>query len=263
MLLMFPEVGRQQHFSRIQTQCFPPESIYMGEHTSHGFMRRIFFVLLAFSWMLASCEFFPTDPKLTTSVEDHLYFEAEGGDASIMVSSNCDWEAEGIATIGVFFLSVSPSNGRSGDSVLKIHARENLRYGRRTAAVKLKYRNPYSSTSEPRELLVPVYQDGAPAKIWFDNWQEPTLPAEGGSFTADLLDNGCPWNIFWDEENVKLDIKSESWNMADPYSKCIITFTVSANPSSENRTFVVNLTDRKPEEYQVYGQYTFHQAGSK
>ena len=51
--------------------------------------------------------------------------------------------------------------------------------------------------------------------------------------------------------------------MSDPYSKIIVTFTVPANPSSEKRSFVINLTDRKPEEYQVYGQYTFHQAGSK
>ena len=226
-------------------------------------MRLTFFILLAISWMLASCEFFPTDPKLTTSVEDYLSFDAEGGDVSIMVSSNCDWEAEGIATVGFYFLSVSPANGRSGDSVLKIHARENLRYGRRTAAVRLKYRNPYTSTGETRELLVPVYQEGSPAKVWFDNWQEQTLPAEGGSFTANLLNNGCSWNIFCDDPDVKMDFEYESWNMSDPYSKIIVTFTVPASPSSEKRSFVINLTDRKPEEYQVYGQYTFHQAGNE
>jgi hypothetical protein len=226
-------------------------------------MRRTFFILLAISWMLASCEFFPTDPKLTTSVEDYLSFDAEGGDVSIMVSSNCDWEAEGIATVGFYFLSVSPASGRSGDNVLKIHARENLRYGRRTAAVRLKYRNPYTGTGETRELQIPVYQEGSPAKVWFENWQEPTLPAEGGSFTADLLNNGCLWNIFCDDPDVKMNIEYVSWNMTDPYSKCIFTFTVPANPSSEKRTFVINLTDRKPEEWQVYGQYTFHQAGNE
>jgi hypothetical protein len=224
-------------------------------------MRRTFFILLAFSWMLASCEFFPTDPKLTTSVEDYLSFDAEGGDVSIMVSSNCDWEAEGIATVGFYFLSVSPASGRSGDNVLKIHARENLRYGRRTAAVRLKYRNPYTGTGETRELQIPVYQEGSPAKVWFDNWQEPTIPAEGGVFKADLLNNGCLWYVSCDDPDVKLDFEYESWDMTDPYSKIVVTFTVPANPSSAKRSFVINLTDRKQE--QSYGQYTFHQAGNE
>ncbi len=223
-------------------------------------MRRTFFILLAISWMLASCEFFPTDPKLTTSVEDYLSFDAEGGDVSIMVSSNCDWEAEGIATVGFYFLSVSPASGRSGDNVLKIHARENLRYGRRTAAVRLKYRNPYTGTGETRELHIPVYQEGSPAKVWFENWQEPTLPAEGGSFTADLLNNGCLWNIFCDDPDVKMNIEYVSWNMTDPYSKCIFTFTVPANPSSEKRSFILDVTDRKGQT--VLGRYPFYQAGS-
>ena len=224
-------------------------------------MRRTFFILLAISWMLASCEFFPTDPKLTTSVEDYLSFDAEGGDVSIMVSSNCDWEAEGIATVGFYFLSVSPASGRSGDNVLKIHARENLRYGRRTAAVRLKYRNPYTSTGETRELQIPVYQEGSPAKVWFDNWQEPTIPAEGGVFKADLLNNGCLWYVSCDDPDVKLDFEYESWDMTDPYSKTVVTFTVAANPSSAKRSFVINLTDRKRE--QSYGQYIFHQAGNE
>ena len=225
-------------------------------------MRRTFFILLAISWMLASCEFFPADPKLTTSVEDFVSFGAEGGEVSIMVSSNCDWEAESIATVGVYFLSVSPQNGRSGDSVLKIRARENLVYGRRSAAVRLKYRNPYTSSGETRELLVPVYQDGPQAKAWFEDWNEPVLPAEGGSFMAILRYNGCLFNVTCADPDVKLDIRMQTfWDVSiDPYVKVEVTATVPANPSSEKRSFILDVTDRKGQT--VLGRYPFYQAGS-
>lgn len=214
--------------------------------------------LLALLWLPVSCEFLQNDPVLTIDAEDGwITFDAEGGDSTILITSNCDWEAESLgSSTGESFFSVSPRSGKPGESVLTVHVLPQQVVWPRGGSLALKYRKTYVSPVETRELYVNVYQKGAAEKIWFGDWQEPTLPAEGGSFTTNLFYNGQTWWVTCDDPDVKLDF---AWKQHDndPIKTVTVTVSVAANPSTEKRSFTLKVSDRREQNF--YGNYVFHQ----
>lgn len=75
-------------------------------------MKRYISLLFVFIWVLSACQ--QEDPELSLST-GQISFRAEGGSASVTVSSNMNWTATGDP-----WITFSPSSGKKGTSTVNL-----------------------------------------------------------------------------------------------------------------------------------------------
>ena len=223
-------------------------------------MKRIF-SLLALSLLLVSCDYLEAlnpEPKMTFGIDINqaVTVTEEGGIISIPIESNGSWLATAMGTSGVAFISLITSKGEKGSSTLEFNVKPNLLTQNRYGTISLSCENKKGIQT----YIIGIAQLGAEAFAMILDWDEPVIPAEGGSLTMKVLTN-CAWGFMANDADVTVvEMKApSSLSMTDP-DTYELTLAIAKNPGTEPRTFQLNFTDRMKGNT-IIATYTFSQAG--
>lgn len=223
-------------------------------------MKRIL-SLLALFWLLVSCDYLEAlnpEPQMTFSIDlsKSVTVEAEGGKISIPLESNSPWQASFSPATGVWFVSLLKYKGEAGSGTLEFEVRPNLLSNLRAGVISLRCVN----RKGVQTYEISIAQLAAEPFARILDWDEPVIPAEGGSLTLRILTN-CPWGYTVDNADVTLvEIKEPA--VLSPTDPPIyeLTLAVAKNPGTVRRTFLLNLTNRF-QGSKTIATYTFYQAG--
>ena len=216
-------------------------------------MKRLLIPLLILCHLAISCDLMDQEPQLTLDTEE-LIFDAQGGLFDIPVESTASWKATAQPTTGFKFFSLLNAGGLAGKGTIRISMRPNPLAVVRAGVIKLVCSNEAGTQS----LIVNVFQTGAVAYTKVSDWNEITVPSEGGSFSVTIESSTGYWGVICDDPEVQLNVKEGDYENPDEPVFYMLTVTVPANPSTEKRTFKLTLTDRPAQI--IYQEYTFYQA---
>ncbi len=199
-----------------------------------------------------ACEIAPA-PVLSVN-PDPLEVSADGGKVTLSVNAVGEWTTKSDfgEPYGPYFYYVSPYKG-SGDAEISVSFEPNPygEFGRKGTIT-------FECVSGEKTCTVtlPVSQKEADPVFGFTDWNEPLIPAYGGSFTATLSYN-CGVTIDIDAVGVT---RSDKLIGEDRFlGPAELTFTVPANPTSSER--VIHMTLRPSGKDTPSKTYKLTQAG--
>lgn len=199
------------------------------------------FLLLAFALGAVSCDLLvPTpDPELEMSIDlaSPLEINAEGGRVSVQIESNCPWRAQAYPGNGFYFIRMVTSKGESGTSTLEFEVIPNLLAMQKLGSVQV----TASNEKGQRTFEISVRQSGAEPFAELLDWQDPLVPAEGGTVSLRILSNTSAALICRDPA-IRISIEDDPNGLisGNPVTSRV-AITVPANPSTEARSFNLEL----------------------
>ncbi len=218
-------------------------------------MKTLYLPLLMILLLTATaCEIAPA-PMLSVN-PDPLEISADGGRIIVSVNAVGEWTARPDFTIhGQYepsFFYISTYKG-TGNGEVPVTFEPNP-YGFWTRNARIVFE--CVSGDEICTVILPVIQREAAPVFEFTDWNEPCIPADGGSFSATLLYN-C---------RVAIDINATGVTYSDKLigedrflGPAELTFTVPANPTSSER--VIHMTLRPSGKDTPSKTYKLTQAG--
>lgn len=190
-------------------------------------------ILYSVSLIGAACGHL-SDPKIKLD-ESLLVFSPDGGSADIRISSNSEWYAMHKGDRNFFLLS---KTGGKGDDVITIFVGLNSSTRSRAETIT------FTCTSEKGETAqaeMTVAQEGATPDAFVGNWEEVTLPAEGGTISTNVLYN-TGWRLSCDDPAVQFSPASTFDGVYFENGIIPVTITVPENSTSVQKVFYVTLT---------------------
>ena len=199
------------------------------------------FLLLAISFAAVSCEWLaPTpdpEPEMKIDLPSTLEVSAEGGKVSAQIESNCPWQAQAFPGNGFYFITMVTPKGESGTSTLEFVVKPNLLAIQKLGSIQVIAENAKGQ----RTYDIAVRQLAAEPFAQILDWDDPLVPAEGGTITIRVVYNTTTGLVC-----LNRDI-SFYWEDIDPGFSggqpvtSRVTITVPANPSTEARSFNLEL----------------------
>ena len=195
------------------------------------------FLLLAFALGAVSCDLLVLTPQMKIDIQPELEVGVEGGKFSARIETNCPWRAQVYAPTGVKFISMVTSQGEAGTSTLEFEVKPNLIATLRGNTIQVIAENAKGQ----RTFDIAVRQLAAEPFAQILDWEDPLVPAEGGTVTIKVVYNTTTGLVCLNRDiRIVWADNDPGFSGGQPVTSRV-TITVPANPSTEARSFNLEL----------------------